>query len=395
MQKVELVQDIYWVGAVDWNLRNFHGYITPRGVTYNAYLIKDEKNTLVDTVKDAFAGELLKRISEHLDPAAIDYIVVNHVEPDHSSALPYVLEKANKAKIVTTDAGRAGLLRHYHIEGREWLIVKEGDTLTLGKRSLQFIPVPMLHWPDSMCSYMPEEGLLFSNDAFGQHISSTGRFDSEIDFAILLDEAAKYYANILMPFGSVAVKALDKVQGLAVNMIAPSHGVIWRTHLHEIVNAYWEWSRGKTQNKALVVYDTMWGSTEMMAKAIVEGLAGGGVETKLFRISCSDLSEIIKEALEAKAIIVGSPTLNNGMFPSVGGFLTYLTGLRPKGKIAGTFGSYGWGGGAIKAVEQALQQGGMEVLKNDLSIKYRPQPEERLRCEAFGLEVAQKMKQSL
>lgn len=394
MQNVVLAEKMYWVGAVDWNLRNFHGFITPRGVTYNAYLVQDEQPALIDTVKAPFAEELLQRIAQYVNPADLAYIVINHVEPDHSSGLPYILSQAPRAKIVTSEAGRAGLLRHYQIENREWIIVKEGDQLSLGQRSLQFIPIPMLHWPDSMCSYIPEDGVLFSNDAFGQHIASTGRFDTDVDYAALFDEAAKYYANILMPFGSVAGKALDKLYSLKIDMIAPSHGVIWRRHINEIVNAYVDWSTGKTRHKALVIYDTMWGSTETMAKAIIEGLASGGVEGKLFRLTTSDTSEIIKDVLDAKALIIGSPTLNNGMFPTMAGFLTYLAGLRPKKKYAAAFGSYGWGGGAIKAMEQLLMQGGLEVIQNDLAVKYRPQAEDYEACEKFGREIANKIVQS-
>ncbi|MCJ7521664.1 MAG: FprA family A-type flavoprotein, partial [Dehalococcoidia bacterium] len=331
MSKVTLAKGVYWVGAVDWNIRNFHGYSTHVGTTYNSYLVVDEKIALIDTVKAPFYDEMLNRVKQIVDPEKIDYVVSNHVEMDHSGSLPMAMKDARNAKLITQEKfGEGGLRKTFH---SDWPFetVKEGSELSLGKRKIVFIPTPMLHWPDSMCSYLVEDKILFSMDAFGQHIAHSSRFDDEIGLDVIMPEATKYYANILMPFGDLIVKAVDKLGGLDIGMIAPSHGVIWRSHLKDIVNAYASWGRGDSKNKALVIYDTMWGSTEKMAHALADGIISENVETRLYNLTQSDKSDIIKEVLDARVLLVGSPTLNNGIFPSVAGFLCYLKGLKPKG----------------------------------------------------------------
>lgn len=391
MGKVELKNGVYWVGAIDWNIRDFHGYTTPRGTTYNAYLIVDEKIALVDTVKSNFAEEMLERISEIVNPEDIDYLVSNHVEKDHSGSVTEVMRLAKNAKVVATERGKAGLTRYY--KGNwPFVTVKTGDKIELGEKTLEFIEAPMLHWPDSMFTYVRKEQLLLPNDAFGQHIASSKRFEDEVEN--VMDEAAKYYANILMPFAPLILKKIQEIQamGLAIDMIAPSHGVIWRSEPERIIEAYVRWSEGVAEQRVLVVYDTMWGSTEVIAEAILKGIMSEGVETRLFHLRKSDQSEILKEILDAKAVLVGSPTLNNGMFPSVSGFLTYLKGLRPKGKIGAAFGSYGWGKGAVKAVKEELEKAGFEVLEADLEFQYAPDEKEINRCIQFGKELAKKIK---
>jgi len=393
MAKIELTKGVYWVGVVDWNLRDFHGYTTPRGGTYNAYLIVDEKIALVDTVKHAFAGEMIERIKEIIDPSKIDYIVSNHVEMDHSGSLPEITKIAVNAQVIATEKGKEGLFRHYRTNWN-FRTVKTGDELKLGKKTLFFITAPMLHWPDSMFTYLKEDKILLSNDGFGQHLASSFRFDENVcslvgyDCDTVMDEAAKYYSNILMPFAGIILKKIEEIQklGIEIKMIAPSHGMIW-TNPGKIIDAYFKWANGVSKQKVLVVYDTMWNSTEIMANEILRGVADSGVEAALFHLRKNEWSEIVKEVLESRAVIIGSPTLNNGMFPTVGGFLTYLMGLRPKNKLWATFGSYGWAGGAVKAVNEKLKSSGYEPIES-LEVNFRPDEADLGKCYALGQKMA-------
>lgn len=392
MNNVQLAEGIYYVGAVDWNLRDFHGYSTPRGVTYNSYLIVDEKICLVDTVKAPFAPELLERVSKIIDPSQIDYVIVNHVEPDHSGSLPMIMEKAPKAKVVLTEHGRKEVMKYYGKE-YDFQVVKSGDSLNIGKRSLQFIPLPMVHWPDSMAAFLTGENILFSNDAFGQHICTSKHFDDENNLHDLLYEAGKYYANILMPFGKLITKALPQILQLPVKMIAPSHGIIWRSNINEIVNKYSQWSSGYSTEKVVIVYDSMWGSTEAMARRILEGIASTGVDVKLYRMASSELSEIAEAILETRGILLGSSTINNGPLATIGGLLTYIKGLRPAGKLGAAFGAYGWGGGSQKVIEEALTQSSVTVEASGLALQWKADQAEIDRCFNFGVQFGQKIKQ--
>ena len=389
MSKTELAEGVYWVGAIDWNIRNFHGYSTHVGTTYNAYLVVDEKVALIDTVKAPFYRELKARVEQLVPFADIDYVVSNHVEMDHSGSLPMVMQAAKNARLITLEKfGENGLSKTFH---SKWptIAVKEGSELKLGKRTLTFIPTPMLHWPDSMCTYLAEDRILFSMDAFGQHLATSKRFDDEVGLDIIMPQAAKYYANILMPFGDLIVKAVEKLGSIDIDMIAPSHGMIWRSHLSDILKAYTSWGQGDTVKKALVIYDTMWGSTEKMALALAEGIAGEGIEVKVYNLTHSDHSDIIREVLDARAVLVGSPTLNNGMFPTVAQFLCYLRGLKPRGKIGAAFGSHGWAGGGVKAVQQELEAAGIELMDSGLAFKFVPDADELQKCADFGRIVAQ------
>lgn len=388
MKAVEVKKGIYWVGAVDWSLRSFHGYTTKRGSTYNAYLIIDEKVTLVDTVKASFAAEMISRIKSVIDPSKIDYIVSNHVEMDHSGAIKAVLALAPNAKVVTSaPQGVKGLTAHYG--EMDFMPVKSGDTLSLGSRTLSFVPTPMLHWPDNMVTYCPEEKILFSNDAFGQHYASGGRFDDEEPLGDVLHEARTYYANIVMPYSMQAAGAVKAAEGLDIELIAPSHGVMWRSHISEIIEEYKKWSSLKMNKEAVVVYDSMWHSTEKMAKTIVEAFASKGYNAKLCDLKAWDNSEVINEILTAEYVAVGSPTLNNQMLPTVASFLTYLKGLAPKnsGKKAFAFGSYGWGGQSIGLVEKELTDCGFEIALEKQRIQYIPSQESLDELENKVLEI--------
>jgi anaerobic nitric oxide reductase flavorubredoxin len=391
MNKVSLAEGINWVGVVDWNLRDFHGYVTRRGTTYNAYLISDEKTALVDTVKYTFSNELLHNICEIVDPAKIDYIIVNHVEMDHSSSLPMIVKHAKNAKIIASQRGKDAIIEHY---GADFNIqtVKTGDTLKLGKRTLSFVEAPMLHWPDSMFTYVVEDKILMPNDAFGQHLATSERFDDEVDEHVLMEEATTYFANILMPFAPLITRKIQEVvqMGIPIAMIAQSHGIIWRSNPSKIIKAYSDWSAGVSKNKVVIVYDTMWGSTDKMARAIAEGATSEGVDVKVLKLRASDLSEVMTEILDAKAVIVGSPTLNNGMFPTLGSFLTYATGLKPKGKLWGFFGSYGWGGGAVRGMTEMAQKAGFQVHESSVEVKYVPDQQDLKKCFEFGQQIAAK-----
>jgi flavorubredoxin len=351
----------------------------------------DEKNVLVDTVKAPFYLELLGRISEIIDPSKIDVVVSNHVEMDHSGSLTQIVERIGNPIVITSERGQKGLTKHYK-KSLRFKTVKSGDTFPLGHRTLTFVEAPMLHWPDSMFTYIKEDQLLLPNDAFGQHFASCQRFEDEVGDGVM-KHAAKYYANILWPLAPLILKKVDEVvkMGIPIDMIGPSHGLVWRKYPGRIIQAYVDWSQGKAGNKILVIYDTMWGSTESVAKAILEGLIEEGVEARLLHLRSNHRSDIIEEMLEAKGILLGSPTLNNGMFPTMGDFLTYMKGLRPKGKIFGLFGSHGWGGGAIKEMRRALEQEKLEIWEKEFPVQFVPDPEELKSSIQFGKEFARKV----
>ena len=394
MVKVSLKDGVNWVGVVDWNIRDFHGYKTNRGSTYNAYLVQDEKTALIDTVKHTFTEELIQHISEVTSFDKIDYIIVNHVEMDHSSSLPTIAKLAKNAKILASQRGKEALVEHYGQEFSNVETVKSGDELALGKKTLRFLEAPMLHWPDSMFTYLVEDKILMPNDAFGQHLATSGRFDDEVDDHILIEEATMYYANILMPFAPLITRKIQEVisMKIPIEMIAPSHGIIWRKDPSKIINAYLNWSAGSSRSKVVLVFDTMWGSTDKMAKAIADGIISQSVEVKILKLRSSELSEAVTEILEAKAVLVGSPTLNNQMFPTLGQFLTYITGLKPKGKLWGFFGSYGWGGGAVKGMIETARKAGFEVYEPGVEAKYVPDQEDMKKCFEFGQQIALKVK---
>jgi len=374
MKAVKITEGIYWVGGIDWTLRNFHGYTTHRGATYNAYLIIDEKITLIDTVKGYLADEMISRISSIIDPSKIDYIISNHVEMDHSGAIPQLLKHCPNATVyASTPFGQKGLTAHYGDKG--FKAVPNGSSLSLGKRSLTFVNTPMVHWPDNMVTFCPEEGILFSNDAFGQHYASTERFDDEAPMSVVLEEAKKYFANIVMPYWKQVSGVIPVAKGLNPKIIAPSHGIIWRSHIDEIFAAYEKWCTAPTSG-ALVVYDSMWHSTEIIAHTIAEALGEKGVSVKYYDLKTTHISDIIPFVLDSELIAVGSPTLNNNMLPTVAGFLCYLKGLSPKGRRAFSFGSYGWSGQSPKLVEDELKACGFDICMDPVKLQYIPTEEQ-------------------
>ena len=393
MSKCEIKPGIYWVGGIDWDIRSFHGYSTRRGTTYNAYLIIDEKVVLVDTVKHYLFDEMLARIKEIIDPSQIDIIVSHHTEMDHSGSLSRMFKFCPNAQLVCSPNGEKNLRRHFK---QDWnfRIVKTGDTIKIGRRTLAFQLLPMIHWPDSMATYVPEDKLLLPNDAFGQHIASAERFDDEFDWGILKEEAAKYWANIVLPYSDQVKAALPVVGALKFDMIAPSHGIIWRSHIPDILKEYTKWANNDTEKRALVVYDTMWHSTEAMAHKLAEGLGSAGVPVSLKNLSVTDMSDIVTEVLTSRLILVGSPTLNNGMLPTMGAFLTYIRGLRPKKRIGFAFGSFGWGGQAVGEMEAVLKEMGWELPMKGINLKFIPDETELAACREAGRALGEILKKA-
>ncbi len=389
MKPLEVAEGIFWVGCIDWNIRDFHGYSTKQGTTYNAYLVMDEKITLVDTVKKEFADELLSNIAQIVDPKKIDYVVANHTEMDHSGGLTRVMHRIGEDKpLYCSKTGHKNLPQHYQPKWN-YQPVEDGGELSIGKRTLAFMETRMLHWPDSMFTYAKEDKILFSSDAFGQHYAGLERFDDEIGEDIM-PHAKKYFANILLLYSPLILKLVEKVQevGLAINMICPDHGIMWRQDPFKIIKAYVAWSEQKPKRKALIVYDTMWHSTERMAEALVDALHQERVEAIPFHLRSWHRSDIITEVLDAGAIIVGSPTLNNGLFPTVSDFLTYMKGLKPKNKIGAAFGSYGWSGEAPKLIQQELEGMKFDVIDTPLKVQYVPDAKGIEACHELGRKIA-------
>jgi flavorubredoxin len=393
---VKVADDVWWVGAVDWNIRDFHGYRTPRGSTYNAYLIMADKITLVDTVKAPFREEMLARIADVIAPSRIDYIISNHSEMDHSGCLPEVIAAVKPEKVIASAVG-AKTLRELFSVGTELTVAKDGETLSLGNRTLTFMETRMLHWPDSMFAYLNEEELLFSQDGFGMHLASLERFDDQIDPAILDYEAATYYANIILPYSPLVLKLLEKVTaaGLSFKMIAPDHGPVWRKDIGGIIGRYARWAAQKPTAKAVVVYATMWHSTEKMARAIGEGAAAGGLRVKLMSLDEVHRSEVVYELLCAGALAVGSSTLNNNMLPAMADVLTYLRGLKPQNLVGAAFGSYGWSGEAVRQIEDVLCGMKVEMVGEGIRVKNVPDEGILARCYELGIGMAEKVHERL
>lgn len=389
---VEITDKVYWVGAVDWTIRDFHGYATNRGTTYNAFLILGEKTTLIDTVKGPFREEMLARIASVVPPERIDYIVSNHAEMDHSGALPDVVRIVKPERVFASRRGVDALRRHF---GPDFAVsaVKEGERLDLGGLHLSFLDTPMLHWPESMFTLLEEQGLLFSQDAFGMHLASSVIFADELELSVLEYEAAKYFANILLPYAPRVRALMEKTGRLfeTISMIAPDHGPVWRGRATTIIDRYHAWCLQPPANRAVVAYDTMWQSTASMATAVGEGLARAGVAVKLMPLKCSHRSDVAMEVFLAGALAVGSPTLNNNLFPTVADLMFYLKGLRPLNKVAAAFGSYGWAGEAVRQLNDFLDEMKLDRLDDGVRVKYVPRDEDLERCKDLGRRMAERL----
>jgi len=379
----KLRENIYWVGSVDYNVRDFHGYRTERGSTYNSYLILDEKNALIDTVKAPFSQELLNNIESHISADKIDYVICNHAEPDHSGSLPLIMEKCSNAKLVCDEKCQAVLDLYYDISEWKFEIVNTGDSISLGKRTVSFLETPMVHWPESMFTYIPEEKILFSMDAFGQHYSSSKRFDYENDFDIICAEAKTYYANIIMLFGRQVLKTLEAAKDLEIEIIAPSHGIIWTKHIPDILAAYKDWAVCKAKQKVLIMYATMWKSTEKMAVAIRDGANEFDVDVRFYNIDDIHKTVLADEVLDTAVIAIGSATLNQGVMPEIASVLTYLKGLKPQNKSAVCFGSYGWAPGT-KELTSYVEAMKLDIIQDPIVCKYKPTEEVLEQCREVG-----------
>jgi flavorubredoxin len=392
MEPIKILENIYWVGAVDYDIRDFHGYLTPHGSTYNAYLIIDDKITLIDTVKHGFEEELLSRVAKIVDPKKIDQVVSNHAEMDHSGGLPEIMKTIGLEKTVyASKLGVQALGGQFQGAGLKLQAVS--DKLSLGKQELNFLETRMIHWPDSMFSFLPNCGLLFSQDGFGLHLASPQRFDDELGENVWGPLALNYFANILTPYTAPISKILDNVvsSGLAaqIKIICPDHGFIWRKDPGRIMGLYSQWVQQKPKNKAVIVFDTMWHSTEFMARELADTLRVAGVEAKYQSLKNTHRSQVVTECYEAGAIIVGSPTINNQMFPSVADFLNYAKGLKFKNKIGGAFGSYGWSGEAPKLVQNELTSMGYTLPAPEVRYKWVPLEKDLNEVKQLGQTIAQ------
>ncbi len=386
---IKVTDNVYWVGAIDWRIRDFHGYTTPHGSTYNAYLIMADDITLIDTVKAPFKDEMLSRIKSVVDPSKIKYIVSNHSEMDHSGCLPEIIDAVKPKKVLASTIGVKTLKELFH-DQHEIISVKDGESLSLGNMELLFMETRMIHWPDSMFTYLAKDQLLFSQDAFGMHLAMLERFDDEIPVATLEFEAATYYANIVLPYSPIVLKALDKVaaSGWKIKVIAPDHGPVWRKNIGRIIELYKKWASQKPAAKAVVVYATMWHSTEKMASAISESLAQAGIKVKLLSMNEFHRSEVAYEVLDAGALIVGSSTLNNNILPQMADVLTYLKGLKPANLVGAAFGSYGWSGESVKDLEAILKEMKVEIAAPSISVKNVPDDGALEKCSELGKTVA-------
>ncbi len=386
---------VYWVGAIDWGIRDFHGYSTDRGTTYNAYLVLADQVTLVDTVKASFRQELLSRIASVVDPSEIEIVISNHSEMDHSGCLPEIAAELKPDRIYASAMGVKALSQHFH-GGPDVTAVKDGESVSLGNMNLTFLETRMLHWPDSMFSYLPEQGVLFAQDAFGMHLASSERFDDELDSCVLEREAAKYYANILPPFSRLVSKLLARVGelDLPIEFVAPDHGPVWRQGFGRIVELYTKWADQKPTRNVVIVYDTMWGSTATMARAIADGVASGGACPRLLPLRASNRSDVATEVLEAGALLVGTPTLNNQMFPTIADVLVYLKGLKPANLIGTAFGSYGWSGEAVKQAVEILRDMKVDLVADGLTVRYVPDEPALTECRALGRLVGERLAQA-
>lgn len=379
---VKIKNDIWWTGYIDWGLRSFHGYSTPYGSTYNSYLILDESPVLIDTVKAYGFDEMISRVKEVIDPLKIKYIVSNHAEMDHSGSIGKLLEFCPDAEVICSPKGEEGLKKHFLESGlfdkKKWKfrVVNSGEEVNIGKKTLRFLLMPMVHWPDSMATYLVEDRVLFPNDAFGQHYAGFERFCDEVGQDIVFREAAKYYANIVMPYGGQVQKVLESLNSLELDAVCPSHGLIWRNakDIEKLLSLYKKWANYESDRRAVIIYDTMWHSTEKVALKFFELLDRRNIPVKLINLQSSHISDVVTEVMLSKVVLIGSPILNNRILPSIGGFLTYLKGLKPKNRFGLTFGSYGWAKTGFSELENCLEESGIQLIGEGRYFQYVPAP---------------------
>ncbi|GHT24134.1 hypothetical protein FACS189419_08890 [Planctomycetales bacterium] len=391
MTAVQLVNDIDWVGYVDWSVRDFHSFDTFRGATYNSYLVRDEKTAIIDAVKAPYVRQLLENIAEKTDLAKVDYVVCNHAEPDHSGALPQLLGALPNAVLLCNAKCKDALAGYFDMSNWKIQVISPEDKISLGKRTLTFVNTPMVHWPESMFTYIPEEQVLFSMDAFGQHIATSERFDDQYDLAYILQEAKTYYANIVSPYSKQVLKTLEAAASLPVKIIATSHGLIWRKHIDKIIEAYKNWAGGKYAPKVLILFDSMWESTAKIAEAVYQGATeeSDKVDVQFLHVRKTSLTRIAAEMLDAAAVAAGSSTLNMQMMPQMASVLSYLKGLKFSPKSAVAFGSYGWAQAGANQIDKWFDETGWTKVAGAITAQYVPQPDVLLKAKEAGKLLAQ------
>ena len=393
---IQINANCKWVGKIDWELRKFHGeeYSTHKGSSYNAYLISDEKTALIDTIWMPFDKEFVENLKNEIPLEKIDYIIVNHGEVDHSGALPELMRQIPNIPIYCTANGEKSLRGQYH-QDWNYKIVKTGDRLSLGSKELIFIEAPMMHWPDTMMTYLTGDNILFSNDAFGQHLASECLYSDLVDQAELYQEAMKYYANILTPYSPAVIKKINEIlaKNLPIEMICPSHGVVWRKDPLQIVQQYLKWAENYSEEQITVAYDTMWDGTRQMAESIVKGIVNTtpGTTVKLYNLAKMDKTDLMTEFFKSKAVLIGSSTVNNGMLRDVAAVLEEMRGMKFKHKKAAAFGCYGWSGEAVKLISSRLDEAGFELVNDGLRQMWNPEGETLERCYSFGKEFAENL----
>lgn len=392
----QIKNNVHWVGKIDWELRKFHGdeYSTHKGSSYNSYLIKEDKVALIDTVWAQFSKEYIENLKQQIDLEKIDYVIASHAENDHSGGLPELMRYIPDVPIYCTKNGVNSLKGLYH---QDWnfQVVKTGDKLSLGSKELIFVEAPMLHWPDSLFTYLTGDEILFSNDGFGQHYASEHMYNDLVDQNELWEECIKYYANILTPFSLMVIRKINEVLGfnLPLDMICTSHGIIWRDNPAQIVEQYLKWADNYQENQITLLYDTMWDSTRIMAEQIAAGIreADPAVTVKLYNLAKTDKNDVITEVFRSKAILMGSPTVNNGILVAVAGLIEEIKGLKFKNKKAAAFGSYGWSGEAVKIISEKLGNSGFEVVDEGLRLSWSPDEESKNKCREYGRKFVNKM----
>jgi len=396
--KQQIGNGVYWVGALEWSKGHFHGHELSirHGTSYNSYFIDDEKKVLIDIVRESQCDDLFAHIEQFCKVEELDILVINHAEPDHSSSLPRLLAVNPKLEVYVSRGGKISVTRHYPETENNLKVVTTGDSISIGKRTLRFFEAQMLHWPDTMFTYCPEEKILFSSDAFGQHFASRERFVDQIDQKGLWFEAEKYFANILTLYSQQILKKIDEFLklGWELSVIAPAHGLCWRENPAQIVEKYVKWATGTPEKTAVIIFDTIWGGSEKMARAIAEGLESEGISYRMFNAGGADLADVMTDILSTRAVVLGCPTLNNGLLPPMALYLEELRGLRFKNKIGTAFGTYGWSGEAVKRLEAGLQEAGIEVVLPGYRCQFSPGPEDLEKCRELGRELALKIKES-
>ena len=393
-EAIKITDDLWWVGAIDWAIRDFHGYDTPRGSTYNAYLVRGgDKTVLLDTVRAPFRGEMMARIASVMNPGDIDIIVSNHSEPDHSGSLAETAREISPEEVFASKMGKKALSQYW---GMDVTALDNGGEMDIGGITLKFMETRMIHWPDSMVTYIPERKCLISQDAFGMHLASGERFADELPEDILRRESDTYFANIVLPYAKVVQRVLDKIEeaGLDIEIICPDHGPVWRgDDVGKFLSWYREYTAQTPTMKAVIVYDTMWHSTEMMARSLADGLIAGGAAVKILKLGETGRARVITEIMKSGALVVGSPTLNNGIFPTLADALTYAKGLKPQNLIGAAFGSFGWSGEAVGILEDYLEEMDVEIVHEGMKVQYRPAEEDLAACREMGLSLAKSLKE--